>query len=73
VSLDYVVAQSEIDVRLDALVLNRVKPARLDCPYIPVRFVPSEKLSIDDKLMLAFDAVALSKVYGKSAKSEILR
>ncbi len=52
--LDYVVAESEINVRLDALVLSRVKRARLDCPYIPVRFVPSEKLSTDDKLMLAF-------------------
>jgi hypothetical protein len=67
--LDYVVAQSEIDVRLDALVLNRVKRARLDCPYIPVRFVPCEKLSTDDKLMLAFNAVALSKVYGKTPRA----
>jgi predicted RecB family nuclease len=67
--LDYIVAQSEINVRLDALVLNRVKRARLDCPYIPVRFVPSEKLSTDDKLMLAFDAVALSKVYGKTPRA----
>ena len=42
---------------------------RLDCPYIPVRFVPSEKLSTDDKLMLAFDAVALSTVYGKTPRA----
>jgi predicted RecB family nuclease len=67
--LDYVVAQSDINVRLDALVLSRVKRARLDCPYIPVRFVPSEKLSTDDKLMLALDAVAFSKVYGKTPRA----
>jgi hypothetical protein len=67
--LDYAVAESEINVRLDALVLSRVKRARLDCPYIPVRFVPSKKLSTDDKLMLAFDAVAFSKVHGKTPRA----
>lgn len=66
--LDYVVAESEINVRLDALVLSRVKRDKLDCPYIPVRFVPSEKLSTDDKLMLAFDAVALSTVFGTTPR-----
>lgn len=69
VVLDYVVAESEISVRLDALVLSRVRRARDDCPYIPVRFVPSEKISTDDKLMLAFDAIALSKVYGNTPRA----
>ena len=67
--LDYVVAHSEIHACLDALVLSRGKRAKLDCPYLPIRFVPSERLSTDDKLMLAFDAVALSKVYGRTPRA----
>jgi predicted RecB family nuclease len=63
--LDYEVAQGEIQARLDALVLNRAKRAKRDCPYTPVRFVPFEKASADDKLLLAFDAVAFSKAYGR--------
>jgi predicted RecB family nuclease len=35
----------------------------------PSAFVPSEKLSTDDKLMLALDAVAFSKVYGKTPRA----
>jgi predicted RecB family nuclease len=66
--LDYVITDNETNVRLDALVLSRVKRAKRDCPYIPVRFVPSEKLSRDDRLMLAFDAAALTKVYGKTPR-----
>src|SRR5437879_3146892 len=64
--LDDVVAEGEIHARLDALMLSLVRRARLDCPYIPIRFVPSEKLSMNDKLLLAFDAVAFSQPYGKS-------
>jgi predicted RecB family nuclease len=33
--------------------------------YIPFRFVPTEKIKKQDKLMLAFDAFALSHVSGK--------
>src|SRR5215475_4474145 len=63
--LDYVVALPEINAQIDALVLNRRPSTRIDCPYIPIRFVPSERVSLSDKLLLAFDAVAFSKVYGK--------
>ena len=45
--------------------MNRRPSTRIDCPYIPIRFVPSEKVSMFDKLLLAFDAVAFSKAYGK--------
>ena len=62
---DYVVALTDIRVRLDALVLNHGRSNRLDCPYVPVRFVPHEKLSTNDKLLLAFDAFAFSKALGK--------
>jgi predicted RecB family nuclease len=51
------------------LVLSLVRRARLDCPYIPIRFVPSEKLSMNDKLLLAFDAVAFSQPYGKTPRA----
>lgn len=33
--------------------------------FIPIRFVPNEKLTKDDSLMLAFDALALSGVSGR--------
>jgi len=63
--LGYVVALPEIDAQIDALVLRRQISARMDCPYIPIRFVRSESISMFDKLLLAFDAVAFSKAYGK--------
>src|SRR5215469_1380952 len=63
--LGYVVALPEIDAQIDALVLRRQIGARMDCPYIPIRFVRSESISMFDKLLLAFDAVAFSKAYGK--------
>jgi predicted RecB family nuclease len=34
-------------------------------PYIPIRFVPSEKITKQDKLLLAFDALALSSASGR--------
>jgi hypothetical protein len=63
--LGYVVALPEINAQIDALVLSRQTSARTDCPYIPIRFVHSESISMFDKLLLAFDAVAFSKAYGK--------
>src|SRR5713101_852189 len=34
--------------------------------YIPMRFVPSEKITKYDKLLLAFDALVLSTAFGKA-------
>lgn len=34
-------------------------------PYMPVRFVPNEKITKQDKLLLGFDALALSVATGK--------
>jgi predicted RecB family nuclease len=34
-------------------------------PYIPIRFIPTEKIARGDKLLLAFDALVLSKASGK--------
>lgn len=35
-------------------------------PYIPIRFVPSEKVTMNNKLLLAFDALVLSTASGKA-------
>src|ERR1700730_3897178 len=64
--VDYVVALPEIHARLDALEQIRTASDGLNCPYVPIRFVPSEKLSTYDKLLLAFDAFAFSQVCGKT-------
>src|ERR1035437_4811476 len=61
--IDYTVALPEIHSRLHALELMRSARDRF---YIPLRFVPSEKLSIYDRLLLAFDAFALSQTCGKT-------
>ncbi len=34
-------------------------------PYIPIRFVPNEKIAKRDKLLLAFDALVISTVLGE--------
>ena len=34
--------------------------------YIPIRFVPNEKITKDDELLLAFDALALRHAHGKA-------
>jgi len=36
--------------------------------FIPIRFVPANKLSKDDKLLLAFDSLALSATLGRDVK-----
>jgi len=61
--IDYTVALPEIHSRLHALELIR---SASDHFYIPLRFVPSEKISIYDRLLLAFDAFALSQTCGKT-------
>jgi hypothetical protein len=64
--IDYTVALPEVHSRLHALELIRSASKTSDHLYIPLRFVPSEKLSIDDRLLLAFDAFALSQTCGKT-------
>jgi hypothetical protein len=64
--IDYTVALPEIQSRLHALELIRSASRTRDHLYIPLRFAPSEKLSIYDRLLLAFDAFAFSQVCGKT-------
>ena len=64
---DYVVSLPEIHAQLDALEELRITRGGPDCAYIPLRFVPREKLSIYDKLLLAFDAFAFSQAMRQDA------
>src|SRR5205807_8422193 len=34
-------------------------------PYIPIRFIPTEKLTISNKLLLAFDSLVIFMAWGK--------
>ncbi len=63
---DYVVTLPEIYARLDALEQIPTASDGPSCTYIPIRFVPREKVSTYDKLLLAFDAFAFSQVCGKT-------
>jgi predicted RecB family nuclease len=65
--IDYTTALPGIHARLHALELIRTARDTL-CPYIPIRFVPSEKLTISDRLLLAFDALALSQTCGMTPR-----
>ncbi len=62
---DYTVAEPDVHARLHALEVDCSRDrARHHC-YIPIRFVPKEKVTASDKLMLAFDAYALSRATGE--------
>ena len=69
VIIDYTVDLPEIHSRLHALERTPSATGTVDFPYIPVRFVPSEKLTISDKLLVAFDALALSQAFGKTPRT----
>src|SRR5205823_2583340 len=59
----YTATDSEMTALLDALLLDANRYPGMH-PYIPVRFVADEKVTRIDKLLLAFDALALSKSCG---------
>jgi predicted RecB family nuclease len=50
--------------RIDALEQLTSKPKYNS--YIPIRFVPNERITRDHKLLLAFDALALKNAYDKA-------
>ncbi len=71
---DYIATSAEICTQLDALELTSATPDRKPLFYRPLHFVPSEKLTSADKLLLAFDALAISTIIGKphqTAKSSM--
>ena len=62
---NYFAESADISARLDALELPPSAEHRKRSFYRPVRFVPDEKLTLFDRLLLAFDALAISKITGK--------
>src|SRR5260370_18387807 len=66
---DYVVAVPKLRARLHGLELACSGIGVADHSYIPIRFVPREKLATSDKLLLAFDAFALSQVFSKAPRT----
>jgi len=62
---DYFAESVDISARLDALELSPTAEFRKRSFYRPVRFVPNEKLVFNDRLQLAFDALAISQITGK--------
>jgi predicted RecB family nuclease len=59
--MDYCALESELHALEHVPAEGRTKPTR----FIPIRFVFTNKLSKDDKLLLAFDAFVLSKSLGR--------
>src|SRR5437879_11777634 len=66
-ALDFPAQTPNLESRLHALERvpseGRGKPAQ----FVPVRFIFTNKLARDDKLMLAFDALVLSEMLGREA------
>ncbi|MGI0084189.1 MAG: TM0106 family RecB-like putative nuclease, partial [Nitrososphaerales archaeon] len=62
---DYAVAEPDVHARLHLLELERSPALVRRWSYIPTRFIPREKLTTSDRLLLAFDAFAFSRVTGK--------
>lgn len=63
--LDCLVQGKQLQSRLDALERLTSADKTNALPFCPIRFVPDEKVTQQDKLLLAFDALALSQAAGK--------
>jgi predicted RecB family nuclease len=66
---DYIATSAEMWAHLDALELTPATLSRMASFYRPLRFVPSEKLTGADRLLLAFDALAISRIIGKTPQN----
>lgn len=55
----------ELRSTLDALECGTAPMKGEEIDYIPIRFVPAEKITIQDKLLLAFDALAIYSACSK--------
>ena len=58
---------SSPELQIQAHALERIPASRngADTTYRPVRFLPNEKLASSDKLLIALDALALSRLTGR--------
>jgi len=63
--INSVVQADGLRSRIDALELVHLGAKRKCQQYIPIRMVPREKLTREDKCLLAFDALTLSRAVGK--------
>ena len=66
--LDCTVTGPEARARIHGLILAPLETDTDHRVYIPFRFVLNEKISTSDKLLLAFDALALSHAAGKTPR-----
>ena len=64
-ALDCLVQAPEIQTRVHALERVASRGKTKHSPYIPIRFVPGEKITKHDELLLAFDSLAISLASGK--------
>jgi predicted RecB family nuclease len=62
--LDPEISSPEVQIHAHALERISASRNRVDITYRPVRFVPNEKLASSDKLLIALDALALSRLTG---------
>jgi hypothetical protein len=56
----------EIAAHPHALERRHTGQAEIEAMYSPIRFCPSEKLKPSDRLIVAFDALALSRLIGRT-------
>ena len=70
--LDYTVQLPDIHVKLHGLELRPASCGTANSYYVPIRFISREKLTSADKLLLAFDALALSRISGEIPHRGIL-
>lgn len=63
--IDCVACSGDIESHLHAVERSSSAGGQNRNPYIPIRFVPSEKVTQEDKLLLAFDALALHSAASK--------
>ena len=65
--LDCTATQGDIHTCVPALELSSsARSSAAQFGYLPIRFIPDEKLTAADKLLLAFDAFALTLTFGKT-------
>jgi predicted RecB family nuclease len=62
--LDCTLHASDLRAHVHGLELIRSPRTKGRSAYVPIRFVPTERISTADKLLLAFDASVLSKACG---------
>jgi predicted RecB family nuclease len=66
--LDCTVRAQEMQAHLHAVERVAAPDKPHDSPYMPIRCVPREKITTQDKLLLAFDALVLGTVSGQAPR-----